>query len=98
MLGIELKYRGGFTFYDAEPGVSVSNVVERHQWLELTYRPSMETCTCDLWIEDADGPQKELNPAQLTCPISEAYSHWMYPNGELLLGTIVPPLEDDELE
>eukprot|EP00656_Telonema_subtile_P039223 TRINITY_DN44354_c0_g1_i2.p1 TRINITY_DN44354_c0_g1~~TRINITY_DN44354_c0_g1_i2.p1 ORF type:complete len:1035 (-),score=223.64 TRINITY_DN44354_c0_g1_i2:89-3193(-) len=42
VLGIELKYRGGFTFYDAEPGVSVSNVVERHQWLELTYRPSME--------------------------------------------------------
>lgn len=28
---------------------------ERHQWLELTLRPSLQTYVCDLWVADAVG-------------------------------------------
>ena len=28
---------------------------ERHQWLELTLRPSLESYVCDLWVADAVG-------------------------------------------
>jgi len=48
-LGIDLKYRGGFSFSDGD--MEVSNEIERHQWLELTLRPSMNTYICDLWYE-----------------------------------------------
>lgn len=70
--------------------------MERHQWLELTFRPSMSTCICDLWLEDADGPDKSMNSQYLTWDISEAYSHCMYPNGVLLLNTTPDPLLDTD--
>ncbi len=49
LLGIELKYRGGFSYSEGEE--SVSKQVQRHQWLELTLRPSMRSFVCDLWYE-----------------------------------------------
>ena len=81
VLGIEIKYRGGFSHHGAR---RVSGTVERHQWLELTFRPSMQTVVCDLWYEDSlpSGPRAEW----LTMDIGEAYQTTMYPNGKLLLG------------
>lgn len=98
MLGIDLKYRGGFTFYDLDQsGTHASNTVERHQWLELTFRPSMESCICDLWLEDADSADAGCKPEFLTYPIQEAYSHAMYPNGTLILNTKVKALEETDI-
>eukprot|EP01060_Flectonema_neradi_P001982 TRINITY_DN11209_c0_g1_i1.p1 TRINITY_DN11209_c0_g1~~TRINITY_DN11209_c0_g1_i1.p1 ORF type:complete len:964 (+),score=192.86 TRINITY_DN11209_c0_g1_i1:46-2937(+) len=76
-LGIDIKYRGGYTF---GPGHSptiatVSNSVEAHQWLELTYRPSCETVTCDLFLN------------MINNSIESAYTDMMYPNGKLIIGT-----------
>ena len=96
VLGIDLKYRGGFTF-DHGNHEQVSNSVERHQWLELTFRPSMETCVCDLWIEDASSASGERHARLLSCPISEAYQSYMYPNGALLLGTKIKDLSDTDV-
>lgn len=64
-LGIDIKYRGGFHF---NRGETVSNEIERHQWLELTLRPSMKTIVCDLWhagVNDDD--------SWLTMPSEVAY-------------------------
>mmetsp|Transcript_1114 Transcript_1114/g.2045 ORF Transcript_1114/g.2045 Transcript_1114/m.2045 type:complete len:206 (-) Transcript_1114:97-714(-) len=47
ILGIDIKYRGGFSFAGSKE--RVSNQIERHQWVELTFRPSMHTLICDLW-------------------------------------------------
>ena len=39
---------------------------ERHQWLELTLRPSLQSFVCDLWVADAVGFEA------LRWPIAEA--------------------------
>jgi len=88
VLGIDLKYRGGYTFYSSE-ACKVHNSPERHQWLELTFRPSMSTVICDLWLEDTSskGPDSRF----LTLPMEVAYKSFMYPNGALLLGSKPDP-------
>jgi len=79
VLGIDLKYRGGYSFH-TDAHLPVKNQVERHQWLEITCRPSMETFICDLWYEGVNA-----DPAYLTMPIDKAYSEVMYPNGDLII-------------
>lgn len=81
VLGIDLKYRGGYSFH-TDPDLPVKNQVERHQWLEFTCRPSMETFLCDLWYEGVNSDQ-----AYLTMPIDKAYNEVMYPNGNLILNS-----------
>ena len=83
VLGIDLKYRGGYSF-GGEAEKPVKNEVERHQWLEFTCRPSMKSFICDLWYEGVHEDSKFL-----TMPISEAYDHVMYPNCKLIIGTKV---------
>lgn len=58
LLGIDVKYRGGCHY---SPGQAVNNDVEQHQWLELTYRPSMHTTICDLWLAGVHGDSSYLS-------------------------------------
>lgn len=62
MLGVDLKYRGGTSSGTA------SNIVEEHQWLEITFRPSMRTYVCDIWYEGIKN-----DPAYVCMPIKQAY-------------------------
>ena len=55
VLGIDLRYRGGFSF-GKNGDELVRNDVERHQWLEFTCRPSMESFICDLWYDGVNKP------------------------------------------
>jgi hypothetical protein len=79
ILGIDIRYRGGFSFGAGGPS---SNEVERHQWVEFTCRPSMKTFVVDLWYE---GDCKQ--PAYLTYPVELAYKELFYPNGKLIIGS-----------
>jgi len=79
VLGIDVKYRGGFTFYGGKDKC-VQDSPERHQWLEFTCRPSMRTYTCDLYAEDGPSGGKGY---YLHAPIQETYLTYMYPNGKL---------------
>ena len=78
MLGIDVRYRGGFSIHD--PLEPVADAPERHQWLELSLRPTMRTFACDLYLQDG---HKDRPPSLLTWPIAEAYLQGMYPNGAL---------------
>ncbi|KAJ9460543.1 Kinesin-like calmodulin-binding protein [Diplonema papillatum] len=86
-LGIDVKYRGGFTF---GPGHNpsapvVSNKVELHQWLELTFLPSCHTVVCDFFLNLID------------VPVAEAYSTMMYPNGQHIIGTSPVPVSETDV-
>lgn len=80
MLGIDLKYRGGTSS-------GANNTIEEHQWLELTFRPSMKTYVCDIWYEGINHDSRYL-----CMPIKEAYQNLTYPNGRLIIGTKIQPL------
>lgn len=82
ILGIDLKYRGGYSFHK-DMNDPVSNV-DRHQWLEVTCRPSMETFVLDLWYEGV-----RSDSGWLTMPIDEAYQTNQYPNGKLIIKTTI---------
>ncbi|CAE7035374.1 Khc [Symbiodinium natans] len=95
-LGIDLKYRGGYSWggvnlgEKADESVEVADKPERHQWLELTLRPSLTTFICDLWVADAVGS------AALRWPMEEAYRDRIYPNGTFNIGQVqVEELERD---
>jgi len=79
LLGIDLKYRGCFTFGDNQP--TISNV-ERHQCLEISLRPSGKSFVVDLWLAE-----KYDNPAWLCMDFTTAYNRFMYPNGAFILKT-----------
>ena len=81
ILGIDLKYRGGCSF-KVEDNEEVKNNVERHQWLEITCRPSMETFQVDLWYEGVNEDDTYVGN-----PIDHCYSQMMYPNGKLIIGS-----------
>ncbi|CAK0904714.1 unnamed protein product, partial [Prorocentrum cordatum] len=87
VLGLDLCYRGGFSFRGVNPDDSISSDVvvadrpERHQWLEVSLRPSMRRFVVDLWVQD--GPMGE---GALRWDAEEAYQHRMYPHGQLCLG------------
>uniref|UniRef100_A0A0G4G145 Kinesin motor domain-containing protein n=1 Tax=Chromera velia CCMP2878 TaxID=1169474 RepID=A0A0G4G145_9ALVE len=82
LLGIDVKYRGGWTFY-GDGGSPVEDVPERHQWIEFTLRPSNQSFVCDLYADDS--PRCLRDGKMLTMPMSEAYAQEMYPNGKLLV-------------
>ena len=48
LLGLDLKYRGVYTFENGEER-KANNSVERHQCLEVTARPSCRSFIVDLW-------------------------------------------------
>eukprot|EP00927_Polykrikos_kofoidii_P049380 TRINITY_DN43444_c0_g1_i1.p1 TRINITY_DN43444_c0_g1~~TRINITY_DN43444_c0_g1_i1.p1 ORF type:complete len:973 (+),score=143.50 TRINITY_DN43444_c0_g1_i1:171-2921(+) len=80
LLGIDVRYTGGFHAQDSD--LEVNNDVERHQWLELTFRPSMQTFVCDLTLAGCpvDGPR--WHPEWLLMPVAEAIGG-EYPRGRL---------------
>ena len=80
ILGLDVKYRGGFSFSDLTE--NVSNNVERHQWIEITFRPSMEIYICDVFKEGVHNSSKYL-----TLHLDEAYNNHMYFNGKLIINT-----------
>ena len=83
LLGIDLKYRGCFTFGDNQP--TTSNV-ERHQCLEvgkltltmihniglqISLRPSGKSFVVDLWLAE-----KYANPTWLCMDFNTAYNRY----------------------
>eukprot|EP01063_Lacrimia_lanifica_P015980 TRINITY_DN22617_c0_g1_i1.p1 TRINITY_DN22617_c0_g1~~TRINITY_DN22617_c0_g1_i1.p1 ORF type:complete len:987 (+),score=246.95 TRINITY_DN22617_c0_g1_i1:49-3009(+) len=78
-LGVDVKYRGGYTFGSGHdvPGVEAVNRPETHQWLEVTYHPSAVTCVCDVFLK------------RMNWPMGDAYTDMMYPNGALICGTTI---------
>eukprot|EP00434_Breviolum_minutum_P024226 symbB.v1.2.021391.t1/scaffold1840.1/size99223/5 len=98
VLGIDMKYRGGYSWGGVNMGepadetVTVADSPERHQWLELTLRPSLQTYVCDLWVADAVG-----NDA-LRWSILEAYQNRLYPNGSFNIGQQICPEEPSDVE
>ncbi|CAK9099353.1 unnamed protein product [Durusdinium trenchii] len=98
VLGLDVKYRGGYSWGGVNMGepadetVEVADSPERHQWLEVTLRPSLQSYVCDLWVADAVG-----NDA-LKWPISEAYQNRLYPNGSFNIGQQSCPEEATDLD
>ena len=91
LLGFDVKYRGGYSFSGI--GDTVNNDIERHQWVEVTCRPSMETYCVDLQFEGA------LENDKYVCwSATECYSTSMYPNGKLIIGTTVDRSADPSSE
>eukprot|EP00913_Durusdinium_trenchii_P002627 g2433.t1 len=93
VLGLDVKYRGGYSWGGVNMGEPADETVEeRHQWLEVTLRPSLQSYVCDLWVADAVG-----NDA-LKWPISEAYQNRLYPNGSFNIGQQSCPEEATDLD
>ena len=82
LLGIDLKYRGCYTFQNGTSAENANNSVERHQCLELTMRPSCKTFIVDLW-----NAEKFDNDSWLMMDMETAYNRFMYPNGALIIKT-----------
>eukprot|EP00092_Neocalanus_flemingeri_P015280 GFUD01016516.1.p1 GENE.GFUD01016516.1~~GFUD01016516.1.p1 ORF type:complete len:264 (+),score=59.42 GFUD01016516.1:79-792(+) len=80
LLGIDLKYRGCFTF--GSDNVGKANNVERHQCLEVSLRPAGKSFVVDLWLAE-----KYNNPSWLCMDFNTAYNRFMYPNGAFILKT-----------
>ena len=80
VLGVDLKYRGCYTFQGGK--VETNNVVERHQCLEVTLRPTCRSFIVDLW-----NAEKFDNSCWLIMDMETAYNRFMYPNGALILKT-----------
>ena len=85
LLGLDLKYRGVYTFENGEER-KVTNSVERHQCLEVTTRPSCDSFIIDLW-----NAEKYDNQSWLCMDQDTAYNRFMYPNGALILKTRPQP-------
>ena len=82
LLGVDLKYRGFYTFQNGTSSENANNSVERHQCLEVTMRPSCKTFIVDLW-----NAEKYDNDCWLMMDMETAYNRFMYPNGALILKT-----------
>ena len=84
MLGLEVKYRGGFSFLTqlkgGEQEIRVSNSVEKHQWAEVNCRPRMSTFLVDVWYQDALASDDFL-----AVDVAEAMQTVSYPHPKLLL-------------
>ena len=85
-LGLDLKYRGGYTFGPGhDGGTEISDTVEAHQWLEVTLRPSCESVVADFFLN------------MIAVPTSDAYQNMMYPNGRHIIQTTAAPLCDTDV-
>lgn len=99
MLGIDMRYTGGYHAHEGD--LEICNNVERHQWLELSFRPTMETVVCDLTLAGCpvDGPR--WRPEWLLKPVAEAFQiddnskGGLYANGKAILGSTVAEGPDD---
>lgn len=86
VLGLDLKFRGGFSWNavnasdKASGEVCVVDQPERHQWLEVTLRPSMRSFVVDLWVADRSGAEA------LRWPVDDCYVRRMYPHGRFSIG------------
>ena len=89
VLGIDLKYRGCYTFHDGLSGPN--NAVERHQCLEVSFRPSGKSFLVDLWMAEKFNKQEWL-----ALDIQTAYSEHMYPNGALILNTTAKRIQSTD--
>jgi len=85
LLGIDLRYRGGFCFTSKFDGV-VQEAPENHQWLEFTTRPSMNMYTTDLYRSDG-ASSKDMRELLLTTPAESVYTDGLYPHGKLMVLT-----------
>lgn len=91
ILGIDLQFRGG-TSYGDKSG-SVTNSFEKHQWLQLTFRPSMESFVCDLWYQDS------LQDDKMLClPLSTAMTDLSCPHAKLLIKNTVAELQASDID
>ena len=90
LLGIDMLYRGG-TSYGDKTG-QVSNSVEKHQWLQVTFRPSMESFVVDLWYADSLQDKKYI-----LMPLHEAMKDLTCPHAKLLVKTKLEPLQPSDI-
>ena len=91
ILGIDLQFRGG-TSYGDKSG-HVTNVSEKHQWLQVTLRPSMESFVCDLWYQDA------LNDENMLCvPIADAMTELSCPHAKLLIKNQIAEIQASDID
>ena len=72
LFGIDLKYRGGCTIHNDG---ALCDSTESHQWLECTFRPTMESVVLDCYKEDRRRDGQYIN-----LPISRAYKTALYPS------------------
>lgn len=91
LLGIDLQYRGG-TSYGDKSG-SLSNAVEKHQWLQLTFRPAMDSFVCDLWYQDA-----QKDDRYLCLPLDEALKNLSCPHAKLLIKNSLAELQLSDID
>eukprot|EP00397_Hematodinium_sp_SG-2012_P060096 GEMP01077835.1.p1 GENE.GEMP01077835.1~~GEMP01077835.1.p1 ORF type:complete len:113 (+),score=17.76 GEMP01077835.1:184-522(+) len=97
-LGLDVRYTGGFHF-NRQKETDISNEIERHQWLELTLRPSNEVFVTDLTVA------KNHKDPWILMPVRDAYSQsgtsaldGLYANGKLIIGTHILPVENSDID
>jgi hypothetical protein len=80
ILGLELLYRGGYSYVNERDSIPVSNLIEKHQWLQVNLRPSMCSFVVDVWY------QEQFNDDRfLMMELVENIRKGVYPHPKLLL-------------
>jgi predicted esterase len=75
ILGFELLYRGGFSFVNEIGYITVSNTIEKHQWLQINFIPSMKSYAIDVWYQEQFDDEKYLMVDLETSIMKVAYPH-----------------------
>jgi len=102
ILGIEVLYRGGFSFINflkednlkeaKNLNIEVSNKIEKHQWLQVNFRPSMNAFLLDFWY------QEQFDDEEFLCmDMQKACLFVSYPHPKLLLKNKVMKVVENEL-
>ena len=92
VLGLDVKYRSGYSFGGGTVGEVVREDIDRHHTVEVTCRPSMKSFVVDLWFEGVNQDERFI-----CMPVEEFYQHYFYPNGLLVLGMTSLPLSETDL-
>jgi hypothetical protein len=92
ILGIEILYRGGYSFINSEGDVKVSNEIEKHQWLEVNLRPSMQSYIIDLWYQE-----QFQDDNFLFMSLENAYQMVSYPHPRLILKNQIDVILENDL-
>lgn len=90
ILGLDILYRGGTSYWD---GGILSNSVERHQWVQVNRRPSMESVVCDLWAADA-----QQNDLWVCAELEEGMMRLACPHDKVLLGNAVRSVQPSDIQ
>lgn len=96
LLGLDLLYRGGTSYFTPEGGIkgaALSNAVEKHQWLQVNYRPSMHSTVLDLWYA-----LSTQSPWMLTYPLEKAMQSATCPHPKLLLKNTLAELSPSDIQ